>query len=541
MQRPSPIVAALCSAALLATVCAEPAGLPGLEKDDECETSDACALSALQLRHKASAVTQGLAKSSKLRRMRSKARSKFVTGNWSADQKAFVYSYISDTELLYTWTSGTESLNVTNTEAMKWAGPLTFLQALQSCSQGSLASAISHARQRGKLTLHLIGVGGALEPMMDWDHFLVGPLSQREELVVKTFGLQPTPFAGMQVSLTFNEFEDSKHVARKSMFPPGYSEGFVFGKYHEVVKDVPDIVLAINPGFAHYPTSWWPTLHHLATKQVPVVASGYGETMQSVIEYFPSVAGLLESSDHVRLPEGRVNHTYPFAILRGPGGGALSIPSKTDVWDYVNTAGQLAYRRHVFAAPTGHENGIFVNLCNRPATSLVAQDSEDISEAGLDDGGICSDLNGTIFLGRQAGYKVQYSARSAFQYCDHIPFDAECDANGVIALLEPNPQATTSAPGTPPANLFGETMMKALGCSLLTHQELTECVQRLLLAGPQGDNETKLGGPFDNMDEFFNFARNRCAGHDIMDDNIEGLIKITPEREDVIRADFKHI
>eukprot|EP00930_Biecheleria_cincta_P055416 TRINITY_DN41736_c0_g1_i1.p1 TRINITY_DN41736_c0_g1~~TRINITY_DN41736_c0_g1_i1.p1 ORF type:complete len:498 (+),score=71.18 TRINITY_DN41736_c0_g1_i1:142-1635(+) len=482
--------------------------------------SDTCALNALQLSGQAATADSRLVTDSKSGRTLSSIGAKFVRGSWSEDQKSFHYAKSTESDLLFTWTLGRTSFNVTATEAMKWAGPLTLLEALQECSQGVLAEILPGALLSGNFVLHVIGVSGALEPMMDWDHFLVGPLTTREALIVKAFALPVTPFAGTRVSLLFNKYENSDLVKRKAAFPEGYVEQYAFGTYHEAVKDVPDLVLALNPGFAHYPQIWWATLKHLATNRVPLVATGYGETMRTVFEFFPNIASI---DEHSQLPEAWLNNSYPVALLSVPGGAPMSLARTSHVSNYVDATGDLAYRKHVFPIPTGRETGPFVNFCNRSSNADVAEMSSVLDEEWPDVSGVCSDLNGTFFLGRRAGYAIQFSSQNVFQYCDDSPIHAECASNGVMMILKPAESATRSFQNIPlPANIFEETMMSALRCALLDYPALVACVERRLLAGPQSHAD-KLVGMFDNMDKFFYAAASHCAGHDINNDLAEAL------------------
>merc|ERR1719316_563890 len=136
----------------------------------------------------------------------------------------------------------------------------------------------------GEVKIHVIGIDPALEPLMVWDRLLVGPLTSFQRDVVKFFSLPETPFAGLKVSLVFSG-DTSKHSPdaeeairqRQENLQPGYSEFHKAGVYHQVVKEVPDLAVVLNPGFAHYPTKWWPAMQRLRQLGVPIIATGYGD------------------------------------------------------------------------------------------------------------------------------------------------------------------------------------------------------------------------------------------------------------------------
>jgi len=445
---------------------------------------------------------------------RAKSKSSFVGGNWSKDQQKFLYTNAPQRDFLLTWL-GEGAMNVTSTEAMKWAGPLTLLEVIKSCPSGSLATVLAKVQERGSLTLHLVGVSGGLEPMMDWDHFLMGPLSARQQQVVEAFSLPKTPFAGMEVSLTFSEYEDSKHVRRKGPFASGYKEAFIFGKYHEVVKELPDLVLAMNPGFAHYPQSWWTTLRTLNNNGVTVVSTGYGDPLKTVYEYIPSQVELIrDSSKQLQLPEARVKSTRTAEFFTSPGGATTLVEGLVDVTDYVNGEGHIAYSKQVFPDSFASlATGPFVQFCQTANSTFLVDGGTEVS-------GICSDLNGTFFLSQQAGYSVKLSKKNTFQYCDHAPPHEQCDANGVVVLLEPAASTKPSAlaqkdSGTQfvevPGNLFQETISRALHCTLAKQLDLVPCVEARLLGGPLSEEE-KMSGMFESMEYFFLQTVPKCAG-----------------------------
>merc|ERR1719446_1552524 len=116
---------------------------------------------------------------------------------------------------------------------------------------------------------------------MPWKEFLCGPLSERNRELVDAFGLPHTPLAGVRLSFLFNGDLVSKHPHRQHhgvMFTAVQSSGL----YHHTLHEVPDLVMAINPGFAHYAQNWWPTLRRLHDLKVPILATGFGQSFMPV-------------------------------------------------------------------------------------------------------------------------------------------------------------------------------------------------------------------------------------------------------------------
>lgn len=165
-------------------------------------------------------------------------------------------------------------VNVSFSEARQLTGPLTLLFALsRSEAAGPLSLFLQRAREKRRAAIHIVGASSDLEPHMLWERFLVGPLSTRDEQIVETFRLPRTPLAGVKFSMLFNGDEINRH--RRSRH---HGRTFTPGFYHKKVREVPDLVIAINPGFAHYAQDWWPTLRHLQGLQVPILATGFKES-----------------------------------------------------------------------------------------------------------------------------------------------------------------------------------------------------------------------------------------------------------------------
>lgn len=175
-----------------------------------------------------------------------------------------------------------QRINVTNSEARKVTGPLTLLLALRlSGEEDTLKAFLDRAHQKRHARIHIIGASSDLEPLMLWKTFLCGPLSKRNRDLVDTFGLPHTPLAGVRLSFLFNGDLVSKNPHRQhkdAMFTAVQSSGF----YHHMIHEMPDLVMAINPGFAHYAQSWWPTLRRLQSLKVPILATGFGQSFEPV-------------------------------------------------------------------------------------------------------------------------------------------------------------------------------------------------------------------------------------------------------------------
>merc|ERR1712070_273658 len=113
--------------------------------------------------------------------------------------------------------------------------------------------------------------------------------------MISFFGLPEAPFAGLNVSLLLNTESNRKSLETKEEgwrkrwgpFWRGYSEMHKNGLYHEIVNETPDLVVALNPGFVHYPTKWWPTLQHLRQFGVPIIATGYANAFDTSYRAVP--------------------------------------------------------------------------------------------------------------------------------------------------------------------------------------------------------------------------------------------------------------
>lgn len=112
---------------------------------------------------------------------------------------------------------------------------------------------------------------------MLWKRFLTGPLSERDRELVDIFGLPHTPLAGVRLSFLFNGNLLSKQTHHQHQGQE-FTSVETPGLYHRTVEEVPDLVIAINPGFAHYAQNWWPTLRRLHSLQVPILATGFSQS-----------------------------------------------------------------------------------------------------------------------------------------------------------------------------------------------------------------------------------------------------------------------
>jgi len=375
---------------------------------------------------------------------------------WKGDKQRFEFA--PDADFMYTWqVSGTGPVNVTASDATRASGPLSVLLMLQRsiAKQGLLASRVENARKVGHLELHLVGVNPDLEPMMPWDQFLVGPLSPEFRRLVNAFNLPETPFAGMNVSLLYNCFNnDCKWHKKPAQFPMGYSEAHVFGPYHDVVSSVPDFVFMSNPGFSHYPQSWGKTLQRLRSNGAPVIATGYGDNTY------------LDSFGHGEKMKGTAMDTiYEFDSAVSPtlhgDGQTLQLPPAELVGAGLDSFG-LKHKVDVLKDSVGRS--IKVHHC----------------PLQLEDLNLCGDLGGNAFVADRIGYSAQVSEKNPFAYCD-FPKVCMCSSGSIIHLLEPKPVHHDVQ--TPDALLYRDVVQRCAGC-LSDKDSVVSCMQ------------TKLDGAF---------------------------------------------
>lgn len=298
-------------------------------------------------------------------------------------------------------------INVTALEARQMTGPLTLLLALRMCEGAkALKSGLEEARKRGQARIHLLGVQDEIEPQMAWKRFLVGPLTDRDQLLVDTFGLERTPLAGVKVSLLFNGNELFSHTPRhKGMFSEAQSSGL----YHKKVKEIPDLAIMLNPGFPHYLGNWWPTLRRLWHAQVPIVATGYGHSFGNGFA-LPAVYNLGYGAEGAN-------------VLPGVAAGHLKTASPPS-----STKPASSQQSPVLFADEKLKTSNF--------TCVDSKDFMRLPEKATD----CSDRDGNALVVKEAGFEELFAVRNPFVFCS--PFSmyetsANCQGSEVLSVLQP--------------------------------------------------------------------------------------------------------
>jgi hypothetical protein len=352
-----------------------------------------------------------------------------------------------------------QQLNITASDAVQANGPLTLLHAIGLCQQsGALALFMRKARDNQQVCLHIVGVNASLEPAMEWDRFLVGPLLPKHRRLVEAFNLPVTPFVGMTVSVLFSSNNRSKDeqrdVRRLGPFPDGYSERFSSGLYHSTVDETPDLVLAINPGFSLYPTGWWPTLRKLQSLQVPIIATGYSgafdiganSNIRAVYEHQRSLSPQLDG-DKLRLPGPKCKTLI---------GCLRSLTSRGNI------------KLHQFSASLANPMPSFNQECRDYSPSLNAQT-------------VCSDLDGNAYLASKIGYKVRLASHQPFAYCDD-PGLKHCQSSAVVSVFEPGDAVTESPEGdeSVPAEVIRDDLYRMMRCHSNLHSRTRMCMESLI-------------------------------------------------------------
>jgi len=454
-----------------------------------------------------------------------RSRSKWLLGEWKdGAQEYFSSSDTSDFMYLWEVPSGLNDdvelktgLNITAQEALQSSGPLALLLALRLCtpasgnfesnhrSDSSLSESIARARKAGQLVVHVLGVNGMFEPMMNWDRFLVGPLTDAERRLVAAYNLPIAPFAGLRVKFVFSIYDGkvSPPQQRLRPFVPGYSEEFAYGIYHETVSETPDFAVSLNPGHAHYPLEWWPTLVRLRSRQVPIVATGYGAHMQTYFEYDKRISPQRRGKFSLELP-------------------AVQLLSKSLEPYFWSPAGVVTFDYKALHEVTGFADstGYSIKLHKFQPTRLEEYQAPRLPEAGICEHSpadmpevetVCSDLNGTALFAQHVGYDLQLKVRSPFKYCDD-PLHGLCTGGDVVMLLESRPLSSEghAASESPPPMLARDTLLKAAPCVVqgphgpFGPAGLTQCLQEAV--------RRNVGAyASDAMDKFFAAARSECA------------------------------
>eukprot|EP00746_Dinoflagellata_sp_MGD_P001671 gnl/MRDRNA2_/MRDRNA2_103169_c0_seq1.p1 gnl/MRDRNA2_/MRDRNA2_103169_c0~~gnl/MRDRNA2_/MRDRNA2_103169_c0_seq1.p1 ORF type:complete len:465 (+),score=66.25 gnl/MRDRNA2_/MRDRNA2_103169_c0_seq1:94-1488(+) len=334
-------------------------------------------------------------------------------------------------------------INVTALEARQMTGPLTVLLALRICEGATVLSPIfEKARGRGKIHIHLLGVQDKIEPQMAWKRFLVGPLTDRDRHLLDVFGLPHTPLAGVNVSLLFNGNEfDSTATKQRGVF----TEMHKVGLYHQAVKEVPDLAIALNPGFPHYLGNWWPTLRRLWHSQVPILATGYGHSFGTGFAV-PALYNLGYDSN------GRTKST-PLLATQEPVAQTL---------------------------PDSNSNARCAN-----STAFVGLPKKDPT--------VCSDREGNALVADHAGFAVQVEIRNPFVFCSppgtSTSTSVNCQGSEVLSLFRPTSDVLASKSNLDthrkkdreeiPSMLASQIMQRSLTCTPF-FKENRRCIERHL-------------------------------------------------------------
>lgn len=285
-------------------------------------------------------------------------------------------------------------------------GPLTLLLALRICEGAkALKPVLEEARRRGQARIHLLGVQDNIEPQMVWKRFLVGPLTDRDELLVDTFGLERTPLAGMNVSLLFNGNELFNSASgHQGMFTKAQTSGL----YHKTVKEVPDLAIMLNPGFPHYLGNWWPTLRRLWHSQVPILATGYGHSWSKGFA-LPALYNLGYDSEGANLPEEAAGHHKTVS------------PQSSDNPASVQQSKVLLADKEL------------------KATSVTCAESKGFARLP-EQATVCSDREGNALVAEQADFEVLFAVRNPFVFCRPswgYNTSPNCQGSEVLSVLQP--------------------------------------------------------------------------------------------------------
>mmetsp|Transcript_12363 Transcript_12363/g.23145 ORF Transcript_12363/g.23145 Transcript_12363/m.23145 type:complete len:469 (+) Transcript_12363:128-1534(+) len=406
-------------------------------------------------------------------------------GTWMQRQHGFSWS--EDKDYLLTWAVPPRSnrllsllrgrrvvanVNVTASAAARANGPLTLLYALSLCSgHGSLPAVMKRAKETKKIQLHVVGVNRSLEPKMQWAEFLMGPLSAESRRLVKIFRLPETPFKGMKVSILFNgvgvdgkdgSLESWSDLRQHGKSPDGYFEQVVPGPYHAAVTDVPDLVLAINPGFAHYPATWWPTLTKLRSQRVPIIATGYSNS------FFEGTSNVRAVYEH----DKRLRPTWR--------GYNLDLPPDSSVRAHRTQEDPV-----IDSQPQGQ--------------CLQALSTEKFDS-------LCNDLSGNAFVAGRAGYGVRLEARQPFSYCDS-PATLQCQSSAVLSLFEPGDGHHLG--DAVPAKFLRDGLLRMLNCNYGVRHHTLNCMTVIIKDQTDAQLQTLLANS--TVPSFLNAVLKECA------------------------------
>jgi len=391
-------------------------------------------------------------------------------GTWLEDLNR--YSWKQDEDYFITWEAPParhgaharrDGFNMSATEAVLTSGPLSVLYALTMCeSHGSLAKLLQKAYQTRSLNLHIVGVNASLEPAMDWDKLLVGPVPHDLQPVLEAYGLPRAPFKGMKVHIVFSYSGRSNDIhltaRQRGPFTAGYSEEFVEGLYHEAVADKPDLVVAINPGFAHYPAVWWPTLRKLHASNTPIVATGYSNS------FLDGVSRGSAGPVYRMIASAGPTKARPCTSLRGCLQQTLE-PRETLAAIELHSIAQLP------PADSGpaQSKEILATQCLAKPLQSVEVDS------------VCADLDGNALIADRAGFGVRLSTRQPFFYCD-APAEGLCSSSAVLSIFEPRAEAGQVDHDEVPLSLMRDDLMKMIDCHSHKSTSVPHCLKQYIVA-----------------------------------------------------------
>mmetsp|Transcript_27050 Transcript_27050/g.62530 ORF Transcript_27050/g.62530 Transcript_27050/m.62530 type:complete len:457 (+) Transcript_27050:65-1435(+) len=401
-------------------------------------------------------------------------------GTWLEEQNR--YSWNQDEDYFITWEAPPLSsaaapraragFNMSATEAVLASGPLSVLYALTVCeTHGALGKLLRKAYKTRSLNLHVIGVNTSLEPAMDWDKLLVGPVPHELHPILEAYGLPRAPFKGMKVHVLFSYSGRSNDIhltaRQRGPFTRGYSEEFVEGLYHMAVAETPDLVVAINPGFAHYPAAWWPTLRKLHASDTPIVATGYSNSFRDGVNRGSAgpVYKMLASTG-MTVPPSKAK---PCTSLRGCLQQTLEPREKLAAIE-LHSVAQLA------PAGSGNADSEPTRSTDPLPTQCLAKPLQSVK---VDT--VCADLDGNALIADRAGFAVRLSSRQPFFYCD-APAQGLCSSSAAISVFEPRADALEVEHEQVPTSLVRDDLMKMVDCHTHKKPSSPHCLKQYIVA-----------------------------------------------------------
>jgi len=278
------------------------------------------------------------------------------------------------------------------------------------------------------------------------------------------------------------------------------------GLYHMIVDEVPDMAVALNPGFAHYAVQWWPTLSRLRSQGTPLIATGYGAYLETFYEYDRRIVPIFDGSS-LQLPTGQFRSTVSdVPYWYAPGGVYWTNKQAVhEVDSYVDAKSRVIKVHNFPAEPESPALPL-------PAACGVGNGSQGSSQMAEVET-VCSDLNGTAFLAGRVGFGVRFATKSPFKYCDD-PIHGLCHPGDVVTLLEPRASAPP-VEDLPPPWLLRDTLQKGMLCT--PGSELFRpCLEAHIQAVPAFS--VAEHDPYTQLDTFFNRVVPECARQAVADE-----------------------